>query len=94
MQGFDAQGLKGMPLARPLVGMNLMTDDGRVVGKVTDLRFDPDTRAAALRVEGTSNLLQRLIHQGSTLPASAMQAYGQDALVLSDAAAKQHLGER
>jgi len=92
LQGFDEQRMKGMPLGRPLVGMRLLSTTGNILGQIKDVRFDPKSWAVAYEIEGAGNLLQRLFHPGTALPASAIQSYGQDAIIVGEAAAEQYLG--
>jgi uncharacterized protein YrrD len=91
LQGFDEQRMRGMPLARPLIHMPLLSTKGNVVGRIKDVRVDPRTWAVAYEVEGAGNLLQRLLHPGAALPASAIQSYGEDAIIVGEAAAEQYL---
>ncbi|HEX6819031.1 MAG TPA: PRC-barrel domain-containing protein, partial [Ktedonobacterales bacterium] len=94
LQQVDPISFRGMPLARRLIGMKLVTTGGKAVGKVTDLCFDPTTDAAFLQVEDEGNVLQRLMRQATTLPMIAIQTFGQDVLIISEDAAKRHLGEK
>jgi uncharacterized protein YrrD len=93
LQGFDEQRMKGMPLARPLIGMRLLSTTGNILGHMKDVRFDPQSWTVAYEVEGAGNLLERMFHPGgNVLPASANQSYGQDAIIVSEAAAQKYLG--
>jgi len=92
LQNTSPESFKGMPLARRLLDMRLVTVGGKLVGKMTDVRFDPETHEVFLQVEDEGNLLRRLLHQSTVIPATAVQTYGQDVLIVSDAAARQYLG--
>ncbi len=92
LQNVSPESFKGMPLARRLLDMRLVTVGGKIVGKVTDARFDPEARELFLQIEDVGNLLQRLLHQSTVIPATAVQTYGQDVLIVSDAAARHYLG--
>lgn len=94
LQNFSPQSFRGMPLARRLLGMKLVTVGGKVVGKVTDVRFDPQTDAAFLYVEDEGNLLQRLMRQATLLPMTAIRTFGQDVLIIGEEAAQQYLGDK
>lgn len=94
LQNFDPTSFRGMPLARRLLGMKLITTGGKAVGKVTDVRFDPRSDAAFLQVEDEGNILQRLMRQATTLPMPAIQTFGQDVLIVGEDAAKQYFGDR
>lgn len=96
LQNFDTRRVEGLPLARTLAGMRLLTDTGRLIGTVKDLRFDPQTGAVLVfELEGTpGGFFQRLVHRSNLLPATAVQQYGTDALIIGEADAQQYLGER
>lgn len=94
LQSFEPTSFAGMPLARRLIGMKLITTGGKMVGKVTDVRFDPRSDAAFLQVEDEGNVLQRLMRQATTLPMPAIQTFGQDVLIIGEDAAKQYLGDK
>ncbi len=94
LQDVSPESFRGMPLARRLLEMPLVTVGGKLVGKVTDVRFEPETFTVFLQVEDEGNLLQRLLHQFTVLPATAIQTYGQDVLIVSDAAARQYLADK
>ncbi len=94
LQTFDSISFRGMPLARRLIGMKLVTTGGKVVGGVTDVRFDPASDAAFLQVEDEGNILQRLMRQATTLPAKAIQTFGQDVLIIDEDAARQYLSDK
>ena len=94
LQDVSPESFKGMPLARRLLDMRLVTAGGKIVAKVTDVRFDPEAYEVFLQIEDEGNLLQRLLHQSTVIPATAIQTYGQDVLIVSDAAARHYLGAK
>lgn len=94
LQNFSPESFRGMPLARRLLGMPLVTVGGKMVGKLVDVRFDPQTLAVFLQIDEAGNVLQRLLRQPTTIPASAIQTYGQDVLIVTEAAAQQYLSDR
>jgi sporulation protein YlmC with PRC-barrel domain len=94
LQEFSPESFRGMPLARRLLGMAIVTAGGKIVGKVTDVRFDPQSHEVFLQVEDEGNLLQRLLRQSTIVPATAIHTYGQDVLVVGEAAARQYLSDK
>jgi sporulation protein YlmC with PRC-barrel domain len=93
LQNVAPESFQGMPLARRLLGMPLVTVGGKAVGKVADVRFDPETMAVFLQVDEVGNLLQRLLGRATTIPVTSIQTFGQDVLIVTDAAARQYLSD-
>jgi uncharacterized protein YrrD len=94
MQGFDETRLRGLPFASALLEMHLMTDSGQTVGTLKEIRFDPRNNAVlGYEVESsTGGFFKRLSRQRSFLPVDAIENYGNDVLLVSEANANQYLG--
>lgn len=90
----DIAHIKDLPSAHKLLSMPLLTDTGRVVGKVSDVRIDPHSGSVvAYEVRPASErLAERVRHvPPRVLPATAVQQHGADALIITDALARQYL---
>jgi sporulation protein YlmC with PRC-barrel domain len=95
MRGFDGGRLTGLPFATELVDKRLMTDTGETVGTVKDIRFDPhEDRVLGYEVESAGGgVLKRLTRRRIFVPEDAIQNYGVDVLLISEAKAQQYSGE-
>lgn len=94
LERFDKRSLRGLPLAGPMTGTRLLSDTGRVLGTVTDIRMDPataDVVSYEINPEDRS-LLDRLRHRAAVLPVAAVQRRGADAWIVAEDDARQHLG--
>ncbi len=90
----DATRAGSLPRAHRLLSLRLLTDAGRIAGKVVDVRLDPRSGLVlAYEVrpvdEGLADRLRRT--PPHVLPATAVQQHGEDALIISDALARQYL---
>ena len=88
--------LNKLPAADGLISMRLLTETGRVVGQVVDLRIDPATHTVlGYEVRPVdAGLLSRLLrHETRVVPAAAIERHGVDALILPEALARQYLGD-
>jgi sporulation protein YlmC with PRC-barrel domain len=94
VQEFDTRRIAGLPLASTHSGMRLLTDTGRIVGTVKDMRLNPRTgEVTEYEVEPAHpGLLQRLRHEVGVLPVVAVQRHGTDALIVEESLARQYLG--
>lgn len=91
---FDKRSLRGLPLAGGLAGTRLLSDGGRVLGTVKDLRMDPRT-AEVVGYEVTPEdrgLLDRLRHHTVLLPVAEVRQRGTDAWIVAEDDARQHFG--
>lgn len=90
----DVQRFKTLPGAHRLLSMALLTETGQIVGRVTDVRLDPHSGAVVgyevrPASEGLADRMRRTPPR--VLPATAIQQHGADALIVTDAAARQYL---
>jgi uncharacterized protein YrrD len=85
-----------LPTADRLISMRLLTETGRVVGQVVDMRIDP-TSHTVLGYEVwpvDEGLLSRLLrHETRVVPTAAIERHGVDALIVPEAVARQYLGD-
>jgi uncharacterized protein YrrD len=84
-----------LPTANGLISMRLLTETGRVVGQVVDMRVDPASHAVlgyeVRPVE--AGLLSRLLrHEARVVPGAVIERHGADALILPEVLARQYLG--
>ena len=85
-----------LPTADRLISMRLLTETGRVVGQVMDMRIDPASHTVlGYEVRPVDEgLLSRLLrHETRVVPAAAIERHGVHALILPEAMARQYLGD-
>ena len=90
----DIARIKNLPQAHRLLSMPLLTDTGRVVGKLSDVRINPHSGlVVAYEIRPPNEgLAERLRHvPGRVLPATAVQQHGEDALIITEAQAREYL---
>lgn len=94
MDDWDVRGIEHLPRASALLGMKLLTESGRIVGEIKEMRIDP-TSGTVLAYEVHTpdhNLLDRLRRrEAEIVPANAITQYGKDAIIIQDALAQQYL---
>jgi sporulation protein YlmC with PRC-barrel domain len=94
MENWDVRGLDQMPRASALIGMKLLTETGRIVGEIQEIRIDPNSGTVMAYEIHTPdhNLFDRLRRREAQLvPATAITQYGKDTVILQDAFAQQYL---
>lgn len=95
LEHFDRRRLAHLPRGKSISGLRLLTDTGRRVGLVRDLRFDRRTGALAgyeFVPEGGS-VLDRLRGRANLLPLAAIARHGRDALIVGEDHAGQYIEE-
>lgn len=94
LERFDKRSLRGLPLASSVSGARLLSDTGRVLGTVADMRMDAST-AEVLGYEVNPEdrgLLDRLRHRVALLPVGAVRRRGSDAWIVAEEDARRYLG--
>jgi sporulation protein YlmC with PRC-barrel domain len=66
----------GVPASTRLVGTNVVTEDGRLLGKVSNIEFLPDLGLAAYKVTGT--VLQKIFGGGFYIAGDTPKAFSAD----------------
>jgi uncharacterized protein YrrD len=72
----DAARQDGVLALRDLVGSNVVTDQGKLLGRVSEVLVSSERPVVAYRV--TDSALQRLVGRGMSLPGCAAEAYSAD----------------
>jgi sporulation protein YlmC with PRC-barrel domain len=83
LAGQDTSWLDALPKATELVGMRVLSDTGKLLGSVEDLRIDPDNGTLAafeLKPEQTG-IPHRLGTERRLLPGNSVISYGPDAII-------------
>ena len=91
---FDMRSLRGLPIAHSVVGTRLLSEAGRVLGTIKDIRMDPRT-ADVLGYEVNPedrSLLDRFTHRTALLPVDAVQRRGTDAWIVGEDNARRYFG--
>lgn len=93
LERFDKRSLRGLPLAGPVTGTRLLSDTGRVLGTITDVRMDPVTaEVVGYEVDPEDkSLLDRLRRRAAVLPVTAVRRRGTDAWIVAEDDARRHL---
>ena len=88
MEGQDSSWLDMLPKASEILGMRVLTNTGRLVGIVDDLRLDPNNGtllALELKPEH-AGILHRLSSGRRLMPATGVISYGPDTIVAQETA--------
>ena len=83
LAGQDTSWLDKLPRATDLIGMQVLTNTGQLLGTVDDLRLDPNSNSlAALELKPAhTGILHRLGSGRRLLPASGVISYGPDTII-------------
>lgn len=88
LEGQDTSWLDRLPKASEIIGMRVLTDTGKLIGTVDNLRLDPNNNAVlALEVKPEhTGLLHRLGSGRRLMPATGVISYGPDTIVAQETA--------
>jgi sporulation protein YlmC with PRC-barrel domain len=88
LEGQDTSWLDRLPRASETIGMRVLTDTGKLIGTVDNLRLDPNNSTVlALEVKPEhTGLLHRLGSGRRLMPATGVISYGPDTIVAQETA--------
>ncbi len=88
LEGQDTSWFDRLPKASQIIGRRVLTDTGKLIGTVDNLRLDPNNNTAlALEVKPEhTGLLHRLGSGRRLMPATGIISYGPDTIVAQETA--------
>ena len=88
LEGQNTSWLDTLPKASEIIGMRVLTDTGKLIGTVDDLRLDPhNSTLLALELKPEhAGILHRLSSGRRLMPATGVISYGPDTIVAQETA--------
>jgi sporulation protein YlmC with PRC-barrel domain len=95
LDNWELRGADHMPRASRLIGLKMLTETGRIVGEIRELRIESNSGTVLdyeVQPVGQGLLDCLRPHTARYFPASPVTQHGRDAVIVQDALARQYLG--